>query len=177
MAELTPTFSNLAVIALGGNIGDSMTILDEAIAQIEATQGIKLIKYSSWYQTKPVGGPPQADYINGCAIVETSLPPEQLLPMMLAIEQDFGRVRIERWGARTLDLDLIFYHDQIINDEPTLIVPHPRMQERAFVLVPLAEIAPNWIDPRSGQSVQALLDQLKAIDGEQVATVQPINTR
>jgi 2-amino-4-hydroxy-6-hydroxymethyldihydropteridine diphosphokinase len=97
--------------------------------------------------------------LNGCATLQTSLEPLDLLSFLHSIEAEFGRVRQEIWGARTLDLDLLLYDDLII-DLPTLQVPHPRMIERAFVLVPLSEIAPDAIEPRSGQSIAILCNQL-----------------
>jgi 2-amino-4-hydroxy-6-hydroxymethyldihydropteridine diphosphokinase len=119
---------------------------------------IQIIAVSSWYLTAPIG-PPQPDYLNGCAVIETSLTPLALLQELQAIEAEFGRVRQEIWGARTLDLDLLLY-DNLIIDLPTLQVPHPHMGERAFVLIPLAEIVPNWIEPRSGQSIVTLCNQV-----------------
>lgn len=172
-SDYLPKTKNLAVVALGGNIGDSITILNGAIQKISQTPGIELLQWSSWYRTKPVGGPVQDDYINGCIIIKVNFPPEKLLRTLLGIEDEFGRLRVERWGARTLDLDLIFYEDQIIDHPPTLIVPHPRMQERAFVLVPLTEIAPHWVDPRSGQPVEQLLQSLSPLE---TASVQKIES-
>lgn len=143
-------------IALGSNLGDSLTILENALQIIAQTQGITLISHSSWYKTAPVG-PPQPDYLNGCALLEVQLTPQDLLKTLLEIEQKFGRVRRQRWGPRTLDLDVLLFGDLIL-DTPNLQIPHPRMRERAFVLVPLAEIADNWIDPTSGLAIAQLLD-------------------
>ena len=147
--------SGLSAIALGSNLGDSRAILESAIQIIAETPGIKLQAISSWYQTKAVG-PPQPDYLNGCALLKVEISPQQLLEILLAIEAKFGRIRRERWGPRTLDLDLLLFDDLIL-DSPTLELPHPRLGERAFVLVPLAEIAPNWIDPRSGMAIAQLV--------------------
>ncbi len=148
---------NLArcAIALGSNIGDSCAILDRAIAILAETSGISLKARSSWYKTAPVG-PPQPDYINGCALLDVALTPQELLAIILDVEKQFGRVRQERWGPRTLDIDLILF-DDIILETPKLTIPHPRMRERAFVLVPLAEIAPDWIEPVSGLAIAQLL--------------------
>lgn len=145
-------------IGLGSNLGDSRSILAGAIDRLRSSAQIELIDVSSWYRTAPIG-PPQPDYLNGCATLQTSLEPLELLNVLHSIEAEFGRVRQEVWGARTLDLDLLLYDDLII-DLPTLQVPHPRMTERAFVLVPLAEIAPNAIEPKSGQSIATLCKQL-----------------
>ena len=134
-----------AAIALGSNLGNSQQILLDAVDAIASTKQIELIACSNWHQTKPIG-PPQPDYINGCVITHTSLTAQELLASLLAIEQQFGRERKIRWGARTLDLDLILYGDLIMNT-PKLQIPHPRMRERLFVLIPLAEIAPDWVEP------------------------------
>ncbi len=145
-----------AAIGLGANLGEAITALSGALEALNNTPGIEVVRQSSWYQSKPVGGPPQPDYYNACATLQVQLLPHDLLAVLLEVEQQFGRERLVRWGARTLDLDLIFYADQII-DTPDLQVPHPRMPERAFVLMPLTEIAPDWRDPRSGKTVQTLL--------------------
>ncbi|AFY82856.1 2-amino-4-hydroxy-6-hydroxymethyldihydropteridine pyrophosphokinase [Oscillatoria acuminata PCC 6304] len=150
--------SVLAAIALGSNLGDSPRILSEAIAHLDSTPGISVQQTSRWYQTAAIG-PPQPDYLNGCALMQVQLTPHQLLERLLEIETQFGRIRRERWGPRTLDLDLLFYDDTIVAT-PTLEVPHPRMRERAFVLVPLAEVAPDWVDPVSGEAVRQLLQRL-----------------
>lgn len=142
-------------IALGSNLGDSRAILEAALATLAATPDINLQAKSSWYQTKAVG-PPQPDYINGCALLHVQTPPQMLLETLLKIEAQFGRVRRERWGARSLDLDLLLYDDLIL-DTPTLQLPHPRMKERAFVLVPLREIAPDWVEPVSGCVIAELI--------------------
>ncbi len=145
-------------IALGSNLGDSRTILDNAIQILAHTIGITLKAQSSWYQTAPVG-PPQPDYLNGCALLEVQLTPQELLETLLKIEVQFGRVRQERWGPRTLDLDLLLFDDLIL-ETPSLQLPHPRMRERAFVLVPLAEIAPNWVEPVSGKAIAQLVQRV-----------------
>ncbi len=141
-------------IALGSNLGDSKQILNQALNLLSQTSGIELISHSSWYETVPVG-PPQPNYVNGCAILETELLPEDLLQILLKIEQQFGRIRQERWGPRILDLDILLYGDLIL-EMPNLTIPHPRMNERAFVLVPLAEIAAHWIEPISKQTILQL---------------------
>jgi 2-amino-4-hydroxy-6-hydroxymethyldihydropteridine diphosphokinase len=145
-------------IALGSNLGNSIEILENSLKILNNTPGINLKATSSWYQTKPVG-PPQPDYINGCALIEVEQTPEDLLVLLLAIELQFGRVRNERWQARTIDLDLLLYNDLIL-DSPNLQIPHPRMTERAFVLVPLAEIQSDRIEPRSGKTISELLKEV-----------------
>jgi 2-amino-4-hydroxy-6-hydroxymethyldihydropteridine diphosphokinase len=141
-------------IALGSNLGDSRQILHQALSTLHTLPTIELVAQSSVYQTVAIG-PPQPDILNACALLNTTLSAQALLHQLLETEQQFGRVRRDRWGPRTLDLDLIFYGQQIIT-EPALHIPHPLLRVRAFVLVPLAEIAPHWRDPVSGQSVQTL---------------------
>jgi 2-amino-4-hydroxy-6-hydroxymethyldihydropteridine diphosphokinase len=155
---------SLCAIGLGSNLGDSRSILNSAIDRLRIHPQIVLIDVSSWYLTAPIG-PPQPDYLNGCATIKTSLKPLELLNIIHSIESEFGRVRTEVWGARTLDLDLLLYDDLII-DLPTLQIPHPRMLERAFVLVPLAQIAPDWLEPKSGDSISKLLNKLEYSDIE-----------
>ncbi len=150
--------NNSCAIALGSNLGNSRSILTNAIERLHEHPQIELIAVSSWYRTAPVG-PPQPDYLNGGATLQTSLTPADLLATLHAIEAEFGRVREEHWGARTLDLDLLLYGREIIATS-TLQVPHPRMTERAFVLIPLAEIAADWIEPRSGNSIADLSAKL-----------------
>lgn len=146
-------------IALGSNLGDSQGIFSAALQVLNSTPGVAVLKVSSWYRTKPVGGIPQPDYLNGCALLQGQLLPHQLLKTLLSVEAKFGRVRGERWGARSIDLDLLLYGDLII-ETSELELPHPRMSERAFVLVPLAEIAPHWIEPVSGKAIAQLLQEV-----------------
>jgi 2-amino-4-hydroxy-6-hydroxymethyldihydropteridine diphosphokinase len=147
-----------AAIALGSNLGDSKTILESALDTLHQTAGINITARSPFYQTAPIG-PPQPDYLNACALLETPLNPDALLSALLHTETLFGRQRKERWGARTLDLDLLLFNDVILNTEH-LQIPHPRLIERAFVLVPLATIAPDWIEPHSGQTIAALAQKI-----------------
>lgn len=149
---------NETAIALGSNLGDSLQTLEDALISLNQIPGIKVSKTSSWYQTKPVG-PTQPDYLNGCAILEVQQTPEELLSLLQAIELQFGRVRTEKWGARTLDLDIILYEDLILNT-PNLTIPHPYFTQRAFVLVPLAEIAGDWIEPRSQMAIAQLVKNI-----------------
>jgi 2-amino-4-hydroxy-6-hydroxymethyldihydropteridine diphosphokinase len=154
--------TGMCAIGLGSNLGDSIAILDGAIAQLQTHPQIEIIAISSWYQTQPIG-PPQPDYCNGCVTIQTSLEPLILLDSLHAIEAKFGRVRQDIWGARTLDLDLLLYDDLIIN-LPNLQVPHPLMLKRAFVLVPLSEIAAEWKCPKSGDSIATLCNRLEYSD-------------
>lgn len=162
-SEKSATFKSvLTAIALGSNLGDSRAILEAAIETLAQTSGITLQAQSSWYKTAPIG-PPQPDYLNGCALLQVQLTPQELLEIVLRIEKQFGRVRRERWGPRTLDIDLLLFDDLII-ETPNLQIPHPRMRERAFVLIPLAEIAPDWIDPVSGLAIAQLVKRLDCSD-------------
>jgi len=150
-------------IALGSNLGDSLQTLETAVSTLATTPEIIVEAQSHWYRTAAVG-PPQPDYLNGCVIIQTMLTPHALLETLLTIEKQFGRVRRERWGPRTLDLDLLLFDDLVL-EIPGLQIPHPRMTERAFVLVPLAEIAPNWIEPVSGKAIAQLV---QAVDCSEV---------
>jgi 2-amino-4-hydroxy-6-hydroxymethyldihydropteridine diphosphokinase len=145
-------------IALGSNQGPSRQTLRQALACLHQPPTLRVVGQSSLYQTEAVG-PPQPDILNACALVSTTLSAAALLHTLLAVEHTFGRVRRQRWGPRTLDLDLLFYGAAVIT-APDLQVPHPRLRERAFVLVPLAEIAPHWRDPVSGLSVQELCNRV-----------------
>jgi 2-amino-4-hydroxy-6-hydroxymethyldihydropteridine diphosphokinase len=150
--------TSLVAIALGSNLGDSLSIVQSALDLLDSQPMVKLIKCSRWYRTKAItlpDSPPQPDYINGCAIFTTSLNPLDLLSLLLWVEKQFGRERRTMWSARTLDLDLLLYDDQII-DLPNLCVPHPRMGDRSFVLLPLQEIAPDWRHPVNGLTIGEL---------------------
>lgn len=143
-----------AAIALGSNLGESLATLEGALAHLGGLPGVRVRARSHWYRTAAVG-PVQPDYINGCALLEVGLSPEALLEHLHATEHRYGRLRRERWGPRTLDLDLILY-GSLQRERLGLQVPHPRFRERAFVLLPLAEIAPQWIDPLTGRTVADL---------------------
>lgn len=149
----------ISAIALGSNMGDSQKTLESALQRLDEIPHIQVKSYSSWYKTTPIG-PSQAEFLNGCAVLEVGLAPHDLLNTLLKIEDEFGRVRQERWGPRTLDLDLILYDNLVLNT-PNLTIPHPEMLNRAFVLVPLAEIAPNMIEPQSGLSIRELLAKVE----------------
>lgn len=139
----------LAYIALGANLDDPLAQLRAALDALAALPGSRLLRTSSYYRTAPVGAPGQPDYVNAVAALETALAPEALLAALLAIEHDFGRQRAYHNAPRTLDLDLLLYDDLVI-DRPHLQIPHPRLHLRAFVLVPLAEIAPALCLPGRG---------------------------
>jgi len=131
-----------AYIGLGSNLQNPAQQLQQALISLKALPQTQLVCISSFYRSAPIGSPSQPDYCNAVAALDTALAPLALLDALQSIEQTQGRVRGERWGARTLDLDILLFGGQIIESE-RLTVPHPQMQRRAFVLWPLAEIAPN----------------------------------
>jgi 2-amino-4-hydroxy-6-hydroxymethyldihydropteridine diphosphokinase len=127
-----------AYVALGSNIGDRLATLQRAVELLDAKPAIDVVRSSRVYETEPVG-PPQPPYLNAVIEVRTDLEPRDLLKECLAVEGELGRVRTERWGPRTVDIDVLTYDDRQI-DEPDLEIPHPRMHERAFVLIPLSDL-------------------------------------
>jgi 2-amino-4-hydroxy-6-hydroxymethyldihydropteridine diphosphokinase len=127
-----------AFVGLGSNLGDRLQNLQRAVSLLAEREGISVLRSSRVYETEPVG-PPQPDYLNAVVEVRTSLRPNDLLDACLEVEQEMGRVRAERWGTRVIDLDVLT-HDREEVDEPSLQIPHPRMHERPFVLVPLLEL-------------------------------------
>ena len=135
-----------AALGLGSNVGDRRAHLRAAVAGLPG-----VVAVSRFIETEPVGGPPQGPYLNAAVVIETDLDPRQLLQLAHDLEDAAGRERAERWGPRTLDVDILLYGDRIV-DEPDLIVPHPRLAERAFVLEPLREIAPDWVVPGRGET-------------------------
>jgi 2-amino-4-hydroxy-6-hydroxymethyldihydropteridine diphosphokinase len=146
-----------AYVALGGNLGDVAATFADALAALDALPGTRVAARTSLYRNPPLGDLAQPDYLNAVAAVDTTLPATALLEALLAIERGLGRTRdpAARWAPRTLDLDLALYGDGIVA-APGLHVPHPRLHERAFVLAPLAEIAPDAVVPGRGP-VRALL--------------------
>ena len=150
-------------LALGSNIGDKEANLNDAIAAIGDITETRVTRVSQYYQTAPWGDLDQDWFLNACAKVETELPPLPLLSALKDIESSLGRTKTRRWGPRVIDIDILTY-DTVAMAEDTLTIPHPRMTERAFVLVPLAEI---WPDLRvNGQSIETLLAQLSREDGD-----------
>jgi pantoate--beta-alanine ligase len=151
------------LIGLGSNLGDRATQLLSALSELRSLPQTRSFAASSLIETAPVGGPlGQGRFLNAAALLETALPPEELWTHLCRIEQRLGRERREpgeRWGPRTIDLDLLLYDQQIINT-PSLSVPHPRMAERRFVLEPAAEIAPELMVPSSGRTIRDLLEKL-----------------
>ena len=147
----------IVFLGLGSNLGDKSGNIREAVVRLSDIPTIHVAKVSSLYETAPVGVEDQPDFLNAVAQVETDLPPLELLQIIMKIEKDMGRVRNLRWGPRVIDIDILIY-DEIRMDTEELILPHPRMMERAFVLAPLAEIAPELRLPSGKTSEQALSD-------------------
>ncbi|AFY72591.1 2-amino-4-hydroxy-6-hydroxymethyldihydropteridine pyrophosphokinase [Synechococcus sp. PCC 7502] len=146
-----------AAIAIGSNLGNSLQIVTAAVQKLNDYSEIEVQAVSNWYRTKAItlSDIPQPDYINGCAILRTTLTAAVLLTTLLEVEVRFGRIRRAKWDARTLDLDLLLYENDILESD-NLVIPHPRMCDRAFVMLPLAEIAPNWLHPVKGDAIANL---------------------
>jgi 2-amino-4-hydroxy-6-hydroxymethyldihydropteridine diphosphokinase len=153
-------------IALGSNLGDRSTTLASAVNSLRPF--LQNLHVSSWYETEPVGVGPQPLFLNGALTGETRLSARDLLRLLLRVEHDHGRERPGVGTARTLDLDLILYGGEVL-DEEGLRVPHPRFRQRRFVLEPLSEIAGGWIDPETGQTVSELFNALVQREGSQDA--------
>ncbi len=151
-----------AYIGLGSNVGQRSRFLESALGALRAHPRIEVEAVSSYLENPAVGGPPgQGPFLNAAARLETDLEPGRLLDELKAIEQKLGRRDGPRWGPREIDLDILLFGDRVIQTD-RLTVPHPRMRERRFVLVPLAEIAPDAVDPRTGRTVRQLLADLDA---------------
>lgn len=145
-----------AYLGLGSNIGDRAHQLQQAIRIIDQYQYIDVTSISPIYETEPVGYTDQPQFLNLCIEIETTLDPQELLKRCLETEEALHRVRKIRWGPRTLDVDILLYGNEII-EEDNLIIPHPRMAERAFVLIPLNDIASKHIEPRSQKLIENLV--------------------
>ena len=155
--------SVLVLIGLGSNLGDRRATLDGALAAMRGERGLEVLAASPWLETEPVGGPPgQPRYLNGAVSANCALPADELLALLMEIERRFGRDRRDepRGGARTLDLDLLFFGDERI-ERDDLIVPHPRLEERVFVLEPLAHLVPERRLAGCGRTVRERLDELR----------------
>ena len=147
-------FFHTAYLALGSNLGDKEANLRKALELVQQ-RGVEVVKTSSFICTEPYGVTDQPQFLNGVCEVRTSLEPLELLQTLLEIEQEMGRVRLRHWGERNIDLDLLLYED-VVMDTPELILPHPDMQNRDFVLLPLAEIAPELVHPILQKSIEEL---------------------
>ena len=149
-----------AYIALGSNMGDKEGYLNAAVRELDRREDCRVVKTSGWLVTPPYGMTDQDDFLNGCLELRTLLPPEELLEELHMIETHAGRERIIHWGPRTLDLDIIFYDDLIVETD-TLCIPHVEMHKRDFVLKPLHEIAPYKHHPGNGKTVRELLEKVE----------------
>ena len=145
-------------IGFGSNVGDRVATVQQALFRLRRTEGFRVRKVSSFYETEPVGITTQGLFLNGVIEGETFLSPRALLTILERFEREIGRIRRERWGPREIDLDLLFYGDLIL-EEPSLVIPHPRLHERDFVLIPLAELCPTLIHPKLKKSVVELLTE------------------
>ncbi|WP_456272798.1 2-amino-4-hydroxy-6-hydroxymethyldihydropteridine diphosphokinase [Bacillus sp. AK031] len=155
---------NTAYLSLGSNVGNRENYLKEAIKLLNHHHDIEVMKVSSIYETEPVGFTEQGEFLNLVLEITTSLSAEKLLRQCLQVEKDLGREREFRWGPRIIDLDILLYNQENIETEK-LIVPHPRMHERAFVLVPLAELSQTIKHPKLDTSMSALLDEIPDKEG------------
>lgn len=156
-ADVTLSNPKRAVISLGSNLGNRLETLQGAIDALEDTPGLRVKAVSPVYETEPWGVEPgtQPAYFNAVVLVKTTLPPGSLLERGHAIEEAFERVRDERWGPRTLDVDIVSYQD-VLSDDPVLTLPHPRVHERAFVLAPWHDVDPEAVVPGRGAVVELL---------------------
>ncbi|KRQ87888.1 Bifunctional folate synthesis protein [Caloramator mitchellensis] len=150
---------NKVYVAFGTNIGDKTDNIEQALKLME-DRGLKIIKKSSIVSTEPYGYTNQPEFLNGVVEVITDLNPRQVLETLLNIEKDMGRIREFKWGPRNIDLDIIFFNSDVINEED-LKIPHPDMHNREFVLKPLCEIAPELVHPILKKSINQLLDELQ----------------
>ena len=144
-----------AYIGIGSNLGTPEKNCTKAIEKISNTKDIKIISKSSFYQTEPIGGVQQGWFVNSAIEIETDLSPENLLSVLLNLELAMGRIRKEKWGPRLIDLDLLFYGNLVLENK-SLILPHPEIQNRKFVLVPMSEIAENLIHPTLTKTIKTL---------------------
>ncbi|MCD8341171.1 MAG: 2-amino-4-hydroxy-6-hydroxymethyldihydropteridine diphosphokinase [Clostridiales bacterium] len=148
-----------AFLGLGSNLGDKKAYLDGAVEGLRRNPDIRVKAVSAYRTTKPYGGVAQEDFLNAAVEIETLLPPYELLDALHRLEQAAGRERLVHWGPRTLDLDILFY-DDLVQDDADLTIPHPDLQNRRFVLEPMAELAPNLVHPVLRQTMGQLLDSL-----------------
>ena len=146
-------------VGIGSNLGDREFLIRKAVESLRQLPQTNVSGVSSLYDTEPVGETEQPPFLNAVAWIETELSPRELLWQMLLIEKRMGRVRSKRWGPRSIDLDLLFYDDELI-DEPDLQIPHPEAHRRAFVLYPLLELDPNFRHPVTGETVRRMIQKL-----------------
>ena len=159
-----------AYIGIGSNIGDAHKNCLDAVDEIRRLPRSRFTGCSNWYETKPVGVEGQNWYINGVVSIETGLSGRDLVRHLLAIEKEMGRVRKERWGPRIIDLDILFLGQQRIHED-ALTIPHPRLHLRKFVLIPMIDLAPDFVHPSLQMTMTQLLDRL-AEDGQVVVPLK-----
>lgn len=155
--------TKIAYIGIGSNLGSRLENCQQAMTGLEEHPAIRVIACSSFYETAPVGKTDQGWFVNAAVQVDTDLEPELLLQALLSIEAEMGRIRNEKWGPRTIDLDLLLYEDRVIKT-PSLEVPHPEMTRRRFVLAPLSELAAGHVHPLEKKTIQQLLSELPEED-------------
>ncbi|MGH2680875.1 MAG: 2-amino-4-hydroxy-6-hydroxymethyldihydropteridine diphosphokinase [Actinomycetota bacterium] len=161
----------VAYLGLGANLGERLTNLQAAVDALQREPGLRVAASSRVWETTPVGGPPQPDYLNAVIRVETDLSARDLLDAAHRVEARLGRVRRERWGARSIDIDILLFGDERI-DEPDLVVPHPRLSQRAFVLLPLLELDPDPVLPDGTR-----LKDVRVVTGGVVPSASPLAVR
>lgn len=149
-----------AYVSIGSNLGDRLEYLKKAWRLLQAREEIQLTQLSSSYETEPLGYADQRKFINAVFSLKTSCTPHALLEILQGIESSLGRERTVRWGPRSVDLDILIYEDMVLQDR-LLTIPHPHLTERAFVLVPLAEIAPLLLHPLTGKTIRQHLEELE----------------
>jgi 2-amino-4-hydroxy-6-hydroxymethyldihydropteridine diphosphokinase len=162
----------VAFLGLGSNLGDRLANLQSAVDALQTEPGLRVTASSRVWETTPVGGPPQPDYLNAVIRVEADLSARDLLDAARRVEARLGRVRKERWGARTIDVDILLYDDEEI-DEPDLIVPHPRLAERAFVVLPLLELEPDPSMPDGTRLKETRIDTSGVVPSASPLAVRP----
>lgn len=144
-------------VGLGSNLGDRAGMLNRAAKEISKIAGLRVVQWSPVYETDPVGKPDQPKFLNAACEIQTGLAPAELMAELLAVENRLGRTRGERWGPREIDLDILLY-DGVVRAEPEVTVPHPELEQRRFVLVPLRELDPDLVHPVSGMTVSELAE-------------------
>lgn len=160
---------NICFVGIGSNLGDPLSNCLEAVRKISSLERVTLSKESSFYRTEPFGFKDQDWFVNGVIEIKTAYTPRTLLETLKAIEYEMGRREGERWGPRVIDLDILFYGQEVI-DEEGLVIPHRELHKRRFVIVPLNEIAPYVIHPAFGVSIRGLMDRLE--DESEVSAVE-----
>ena len=150
-------------LSLGSNLGDRLSNIQQAVSTLSMSEKIKVIKTSSFYETEPWGNKDQNWFVNAAVAIDTIMEPIELLKYCQNIEYTLGRIRNqkERWQARAIDIDILMYDDKIINIENTLVIPHPYMHLRAFVLVPMLEVKADLVHPVFNKTISDLYDQLE----------------